>query len=182
MAHAVDHPSGKKRDPGHLHRPHGDARYTEEHEINHQHQRYTDQVEAPIHLMFDPVIWRAVRIACDQAFAPGRLLVQFGPLPQHLVQAEDLRAMWVLRCLAARMVTAVHRDPFTGDHPSRQPKPKTKKMCRKRVQIERAVRLASMQINGNRNDGHVGQSEDDKYQLPPGKAEQSSSHISLRRT
>ncbi|MNR48954.1 hypothetical protein D3C85_1682610 [compost metagenome] len=70
------------------------------------------------------------------------------------------------------MVLAVNRRPFLGDLARRQPQPETEKVARNRVQIQCAVRLMTMQEDGHRRDGDVGQDQCHHDITPPGQVDQ----------
>ena len=76
---------------------------------------------------------------------------------QHAPDAVHLWAMWVVRRFDFGVVLAVHCDPFPGDHAGGKPQPEAEKMTYHRMQIERAVRLVTMQIDCDGNDGDVGE-------------------------
>jgi hypothetical protein len=75
--------------------------------------------------------------------------------------------------LALGVVLAVDRDPFLGHHAGGQPEPEAEEVRRQCVQIERAVRLCTVQKNRDRGDGDVRRHEREQHDLPPGCTGQS---------
>ena len=106
-----------------------------------------------VHAPLEPVVGRAVAVALDQRPVGGRLSVELRALPEHLAQAEHLRAVRVLRRLAARVVAAVDRHPLAGHHPGRQPEPEPEEVRDGGVQVQGAVRLGAVQEDRDRCDG-----------------------------
>jgi hypothetical protein len=72
--------------------------------------------------------------------------VQLGTLPHHLVDAAGLRAVRVFFGLALGVVLAVDGRPLLGHHAGGHPQPETEEVAEDRVQVERAVRLATVQV------------------------------------
>jgi len=67
----------------------------------------------------------------------------------------------------------VNRGPLTGQHAGGHPEPETEKVADGRMQLQRAMRLAAMQIDGHADDRDVRHHESEQQDLPPRKAEQS---------
>ena len=63
--------------------------------------------------------------------------------------------MGIINGFAFGVVLAVNRSPLFGDHAGSKPKPETEKMRCNRMQIERTVRLAAVQKNGDASNGDV---------------------------
>src|SRR5688572_22942354 len=63
------------------------------------------------------------------------------------------------------------RDPFPRAHSRREPQPDAEEVARDRMQLDRAMRLAAMQEDGDGSDGDVGQPERDQHVAPPGEIE-----------
>jgi hypothetical protein len=64
------------------------------------------------------------------------------------------------------VVLAVNGRPSLGGHAGGQPQPKAKEMGGQPVQIQGAVGLVTVQINGDRSDGDVRHPQGDEDQLP----------------
>jgi len=69
-------------------------------------------------------------------------------------------------------VFTVDSRPLTGQHARGHPQPEPEKMTDDRVQFERAVRLAAVQINRHADDRDVRDREGVQHKLPPGEAQQ----------
>jgi hypothetical protein len=67
------------------------------------------------------------------------------PSVQHLLDAQDLRAVRIFGGFTLGVVLAVNRRPLLGDHAGRHPQPEAEEMTRKRMQFQGAVRLVTMQ-------------------------------------
>ena len=81
--------------------------------------------------------------------------------------------MRVLVGLAASVVLAVDGDPFLGPHAGGQPQPESEEMADQRVQIDGAVSLAAVQVQGDGGDRDLGQDERDEEVAPPGQRQDS---------
>jgi hypothetical protein len=66
------------------------------------------------------------------------------------------------------VVLAMDAHPLLGHHARGEPKPEAEEVADDRVQIERAMRLRSMQKNRYRRYGDVREYESDDYVAPPG--------------
>jgi hypothetical protein len=58
--------------------------------------------------------------------------------------------------LALCVVLAVNRGPLGGQHARGHPQPETEEVADDRMQVQRAVRLAAMEIYGHTDDRDVG--------------------------
>ncbi|KAG0162141.1 hypothetical protein DFQ30_003097 [Apophysomyces sp. BC1015] len=70
------------------------------------------------------------------------------------------------------MVFAVDRRPLTGDHARGQPQPETEKVAGDRMQVQCAVRLVPMQVNGYADDRDVRHHQRVQHDLPPRPVQQ----------
>ena len=77
------------------------------------------------------------------------------------------RAVRVFDGVAFGVMLAVNGDPFLGHHAGREPNPHAEKMLDNRMQIKRAMRLRTMQINGDASNGHVTKCECSEQVAPP---------------
>ena len=110
-------------------------------------------------------------------FLHGLRLPRFNPIKlrslcNDFLDAIDLRAVRVFRRLAFCVVLAVNGHPFLGYLPRGQPKPEAKKMTWNRVQIQPAMRLRAMQVDGDRCNRYVRQCECDNDVSPPRQIDQ----------
>jgi hypothetical protein len=96
-------------------------------------------------------------VACKRVRLRSLDAVELRAFQQYAPQTEALRAVRILRALALGVVLSVHRGPFPGDHSRRQPQPEAEEVAYRRMQLERAMRLVTMEINGDGCDGDVGQ-------------------------
>lgn len=98
---------------------------------------------------FQPIIGRPMPVARQSFPVEGFRAVELDPLPQHLANAEHLRAVRVVWRFTFGVMLAVDGDPLFGDHAGGQPQPKSEEMADAGMEIERAVRLRAMQENGD---------------------------------
>jgi len=63
----------------------------------------------------------------------------------------------------------VYGGPFLGHHAGGHPQPEAKEMTDCRMQIQRPVRLMTMQKDRHRSNGDVGQAQRYQNQTPPGQ-------------
>jgi len=87
-----------------------------------------------------------------------------------------LRAVRIVFGLAFGVVLAVDRSPLPGNHPGCHPQPATEEVADGRMQIERAVRLAAMQVNGDADDRDVGHDQRVRDNGPSAGMQQTMSH------
>ena len=173
-------PAAKNGIHSHLHRPDGDADEAEQHEI-----RPTSRTEIPSGRAACRHGARASRRACrgrtcsSVSWLPRFLAVELGAFPQHLVDADDLRAVRVFHGFAPRVVLAVDRGPVLRDHAGGEPQPEAEEMTDRRMQIERPVRLAAVQVNGDGGDRDVGDTERVDHVTPPRQIENPCKHRAL---
>ena len=85
-------------------------------------------------------------------------------------------AVRVFGLLALGVMLAVNGRPLLGDLAGGHPKPKTEKVRRNGMQVQSAVRLVTVQKNGDTGDGDVGQGQGDQHHLPPSQVEQAVAH------
>ena len=78
--------------------------------------------------------------------------------------------MGILVGLNPGMVFTVYGNPLPGALTGCQPEPKAEKMAHGRVQLQRPMRLASVQIDGDRSDGDMGQSQYDNEKAQTGRS------------
>ena len=76
--------------------------------------------------------------------------------------------MGIISGFAFGVVLAVHGGPLFGDHAGCKPEPEAEKMGCYRMQIQRAVRLATVQENSDASNGDVRQRQGKQHNLPPG--------------
>jgi hypothetical protein len=79
----------------------------------------------------------------------------------------------VFRRFALCVMLSVDRHPLLGHHPGGHPKPESKQVTDAWVQIQRAMRLISMQIDRDGGDRDVRQPERDQRIGPPPQVEES---------
>ena len=152
VAEAVDDTGGPERDPRHLQRPDRDADHAEQAKADQRQQGRPRGRPARVEMAFDPVVGRADAVGRQVARIRGCLLVKIHAAPQDRTDAVHLRAVRVLGGLAFRVMLAVHGDPLPGHHARRQPAPETEDMRDGRMEIDAAVRLAAVQVQGDGGD------------------------------
>jgi hypothetical protein len=74
--------------------------------------------------------------------------------------------------LALGVVLAVDGGPFLGHHAGGHPQPETEEVAGDRVQFERAMRLATMQVESHAHDGDVRHHQCVNDNLPTGRVQQ----------
>ena len=104
------------------------------------------------------------------------LAVELGAFQQHLADADDLRAVRVFLGLAPRVVLAVDRSPVLRDHAGGKPQPEAEEMADRGMQIERPMRLAAVQENGDGGDGDVRDNQRVDDVAPPRQIENPCKH------
>jgi len=63
--------------------------------------------------------------------------------------------MGIINGFAFSMVLTVNSGPLFGNHASGKPEPEAEKVRSNRMQVERTVRLAAVQKNGDASNGDV---------------------------
>ena len=116
---------------------------------------------------FNPVIGGAITVLIDDVLAFGIDAIELRTLGQDLADAVGDRAMGVFHGLHRRVMFTVHRCPLAGIHAGRQPQPQAEKMGGQRVQINRAMGLIAMQIDGDAGGGDLGKNKRDECVSPP---------------
>ena len=164
---AVDHARGQERDPRHLHGPDGEADEAEQREVEEE-QKYDGELVVPrVEVALEPVIGRPLTVPVERLLVTRFLAVELGAFPQDLVDADDLRAVRIFLGLDLGVVLAVDRGPLLGHHPGGEPQPETEEVAGDRMQVERAVRLAAVEKNGDGGNSDVGSHQGVGDQAPP---------------
>ena len=151
VAKAVDHARREHRHRAELKGDHRDPRDAEQHEIDDHEQDDAGVSMRHVDVSFQPVVGRAPAVLLHGLGLPGLCLVQFGALPDHLVETEQLRAVRIAFLLAVRVVLAVHRDPFLRRGARVHPEPEAAKVPHDGVQVHGPVRLIAMEIERDRD-------------------------------
>ncbi len=84
--------------------------------------------------------------------------------------------MRILGGLALGVVLAVDRGPFLGDHARGEPQPEAEEMGDHGMQVERAVRLATVQVERHPRDRDLREDEERDKVAPPGEFQQALKH------
>ena len=172
MADAVDHASGEQRNPHHLHRPDGHTGEAEQNHVGQCHQHNAEHGEAAVDVALDPVI-RAAGAVLVQGFLVQRFgLVELRAFAQYFADAKYLRAVRVFLAIAVGVMLAMNGGPGAGVHARGQPQPETEEVFQHRVQFQRAVGGIAVQIDGDADDGHMGQGQGDQHQAPGAQGQQ----------
>ncbi|MDT4824996.1 hypothetical protein FQZ97_582640 [compost metagenome] len=173
MAQAIDNAGGPDGNPGHLHGPDGDAGSAEQRQVDQRHQHHAADGVAAVDVALHPVI-RAVLAIDAQGFLVFRLdLVELGALAQDGPQALDHRAVGVVDGFALGVVLAVDGGPLAGVHGGGHPQPEAEEMLERRMELQRTVRRITVQIDGDADDGDMGQHQGDRHQLPQRQVKES---------
>jgi hypothetical protein len=125
-----------------------------------------------VQVALEPVVGRALAITLDRCGFGGFGDVEKHAAPQHPVDAVHLRAVRVFRGLALGVVLAMHRHPLARAHAGGQPEPEAEEVARDGMQLERMVRLAAVQEDRHRDDGHVRERQRGSDVAPPREVEQ----------
>ena len=171
VADTVDNSRGKKRNPHHLHRPDRDADEAEQREIDNHHACYAGYRMRCVDVALHPIVGSTLAEFLERVRVFRFQLVKVGAFPHYLADAEDLRAVRILRRFTTRVVLAVHRGPFLGLHAGGQPQPEAEEMAYQRMQVERAVRRVPVQIDRDGRNGDVSHCQRGDHVAPPRKIE-----------
>ena len=95
--------------------------------------------------------------------------VELGALEQHRPNAARLRAVRILVGFDLGVMLTMDGDPLLRHHPGRQPEPESEEMRDGRMQLQRAMRLTTVQIDGHRRNGDVREYERYNDIAPPGE-------------
>ena len=137
MPDTVDDTGRPERNPSDLHHQNQQARdQSKQKYIYRSHQEQSQHAMGGVEIALDPVIGRAVTVAFNGLANKRFLDIQEHPQPQHLVQAQDLRAVRIVDGLAFGVVLAMDCGPLLGHHAGCQPKPEAKKMARQGMQLQ----------------------------------------------
>ena len=79
---------------------------------------------------------------------------------------------WIVGGFAFCVMFAVDGCPLTCVLRSGEPQPEPEEVFESRIQLQRPMRRIAMQIDRNRDDGHMSHRQRDRYYLPDGKVEQ----------
>ena len=175
VAQAVDDAGGMDRTPQHLHRPDRQAERAEQRHVDDQHQRHAQRRAAGVEMALDPVVGRVVAVLLQRLGHLGLGAIELAAAQQHRLQAMRDRAVRVIDRLALGVVLAMDRDPFLRHHAGGHPQPETEEMRGDRPEVQRAMRLAAVQEDGDRDDRDVGHHEREQQHLPPGGVQQAMS-------
>src|SRR3979411_273725 len=110
-------------------------------------------------------------VALERLLVERLLHVQEHAGPQHAIDAVNLGAMRIFDGLALGVVLAVDRRPFLGNHAGGEPEPETEKMRNQGMQLEGAMRLATMKIDRDGGDRNVRKHERGGDVAPPRKVQ-----------
>ena len=139
----------------------------------HHHDADAENRVARVDVALHPVVRRAVTELAHRFFVLRFGAIEFRAFEQHLPDAARLRAVRIFFGFALRVVLAVNRGPLAGQHAGGHPQPEAEEMTGDGMQLQRAVRLAAVQIDRDADDRDVGHHEREQQDLPPGKVEQS---------
>ncbi|MNQ62891.1 hypothetical protein D3C85_772530 [compost metagenome] len=173
MAQAIDDAGGPERDPDHLHGPDGEAGSAEQGEVDQRHQGHAADGEARVDIAFHPVIRAVLAVDAQGVFVLRLFLIELGALAQDGPQALDHRAVGVVDGFALGVVLAVDGGPLAGVHGGGHPQPEAEEMLERRMQLQRAVSRIAVKIDGDADDGDMGQHQGDRHQLPRRQVEKS---------
>ena len=172
VAEAVDDAGSGDRDHQHLQRPKGDANDAEQCDVGEQKHGRTQRRIAAVDASLQPVGRRAGPILLVDGRILACVLVQRHAVENHLVDAEDHRAVRIVLGLAVRVVLAMDRDPVLGHHGRGQPQPEAHRMRHDRMQVDATMRLATMQVDRHRKNGELRHHGEDDQQDQPVVADQ----------
>lgn len=171
VAQAIDHARGPERDPRHLDRPQGHAGQAEQHGIDREQQYRPQRGVRGIQVALDHIIRGAAPVLLDVRAHAACFPVQLHAMPEHRADAAGDRAVRVVLGLHLGVVLAVDGHPLAGDHRGGQPQPETEHVGQRRVEIDAAMGLAAVQVQGHREDGDLGEDQQHAQHGPPAEAE-----------
>lgn len=148
----------------------------EQEHVHHQHDADAEAVVAGIEMALDPVVGRAVAVLVQHILALGVDAVELGALQEHLLDAMGDRAVGVFHGFHRGVVLAMDGGPFAGVHAGGQPQPQAEEMRHHRMQVDGAMRLVTMQVDGDAGDGDLGEYERDEDIAPPRHNHESLQH------
>ena len=169
VAESVDDAGGHERDPDHLAGPDDDAPEAEQGESEEQHQGRTEFRIAAVDVALEPVVRRTATVLLGDRRILARRPIQVDAIEQHLLDAVDLRAVRIFRGFALGVVLAVDRHPLLGHHGRGEPGPEAEEMGEYRVEVDAAVGLAAMQVQGHREDRELRDDDEIDDQHRPGR-------------
>ena len=172
MTDTVDHARGPERNPDHLQRRDRDAPDPEQQDVDDEGQRRSPVRVGGVEMALDPVIRAALAVLLQRILIDRSDAVEIDALPQHRVDAEELRAMRIFLGLALGVVLAMHRDPFARDHAGRHPRPEAQHMRHDRMEIDAAVAGAAMQVQGHRENRQLSDDEEIDHLEQPARLQQ----------
>ena len=102
-----------------------------------------------------PVVLDVARVALDYIF-----VLRFLDVVKHVAElngpeSHQHRAVRIAFLVGERVVLPVDRHPFLRRQPRRQPQRKPEHPRDRRVQLERAMRGAAVQVDGGAHDGNL---------------------------
>jgi hypothetical protein len=170
VADAVDDAGGGDRDPEHLDRPDRGTDGAEQEQVGDQHQADALPAVARVEIALDPVVGCAVAELGERLLVLGFGAIELAAGQENGLDAARLRAVGILFGLALGVVLAVDRDPLLGHHAGAEPEPETEEMRGDAVQVERPVRLRTVQEDRDGSDRDVGRDERVGNDLPAAEA------------
>jgi len=96
--------------------------------------------------------------------------------PEDAIDAEDARAVRVVHGLALGVVLAMDRRPLLRDHAGGEPQPEAEEVADDRVQVERTVRLAPVEIDRDGGDRDLDEDQEGEQVAPPGEVQVAAKH------
>ncbi len=84
--------------------------------------------------------------------------------------------MRIVLGFALGVVLAMDRRPLLRDHAGGHPQPETEEVADDGVQLERPVRLAAVQVDGDAGDRDLDEDQQGDEIAPPGKVQQAAKH------
>lgn len=173
MPCAVDDARSGDWNPNQLDAPHAEAEHAEQRDVNEKRYSHALPGIACVNVTLDPVVRRAVAIALHGVSVLRFIAIHVDAEAQHVPMTMNYRTVRIIDRFTFRVMFAMDRDPFLSDHAGRKPKPSTEKVRDDGVKIERAMRLGSMQKDGDGGDGDVSASKCHQHQTPPRQVESS---------
>ena len=167
---AIDHSGCPERHPQHLHGPDRHADHAEQRHADEQQDGRAQRRVFAVQVALDPVVRATLAVFLDRRGVGARLAIQLDAAPHHGVDALDLRAVRIFFGLALGVVLAMDRRPLLGHHRGGEPAPETEEVRECGMEIDRPMRLAAMQVQGDRKDGQLGNDQEIDADFDPAEA------------
>jgi hypothetical protein len=119
-----------------------------------------------IEVVLEPVVRAALRVLLDRLGLFRFAAIELRAFEHHLLEAEQPRAVRIAFLLAMGMVLTVHGHPLARGRARVEPQPEAADVADHRMQIDGAVRLVAMEVDGDRDQRDVNPEQRDTHVAP----------------